>query len=305
MIDFKVKLLGVGSASPKPDRFQPAQVVKFNNSYYLIDCGEGTQIQCKRFRVPLQKIDRIFISHMHADHYLGLPGIIYTMDMLGKKGDIHVHAPEELREWLSLSFELNAKNRGLRIVFHPNPKSAETIFESKRLSVKAFPLDHKVHTCGFRFQEKPLLRHLRPEKLERYKIPNHMRNSLKEGADFKTIEGEVIPNSVLTTDADIPRSYAYVSDTRFFNPVIEQVKDVTCMYHETTFLHSEVLRARKTFHSTALQAAQLAKEANVGKLLMGHYSARYIDVSAFEEEAQSVFKNAVACEDGHEEVLTY
>jgi ribonuclease Z len=298
LTEFILTCLGTGSASPRPDRFPASQVIKFNSNYYLIDCGEGTQMQLKKYKIPIQKINRVFISHMHADHYLGLPGLIFTIEMLGKVGEFHIHGPKELKHWLEFTCNMNKKFGKLKLIFHETEMAYTKIFETKRLEIYTVPLDHNIHCTGFIFKERELLRKLKPNMLEAYEIPNHQRNSIKEGADFITKEGVTIKNKSLTLPAPEPRSYAYISDTRLSECYTGFLKGLNLIYHEATFLDNEKARAVKTYHSTAKEVAKMAKDYDIAQVLLGHFSARYGNLDDFIIETKDSHSDTKLARDG-------
>ena len=259
----------------------------------MIDCGEGTQIQLRRSRMHFNKISSVFISHLHGDHCFGLPGIISTFGMLGRTAPLHIYATAELGPMLASQLELFCTGLDYEVHFHPvDTTKREVIYEDKSLTVSTIPLNHRIACCGFLFSEKPTLPHIRRDMIDFYKIPEYARNNIKNGADWTTPEGEVIPNSRLTTPADKPRAYAYCSDTKFIPNLHEDVNGVDMLYHEATYCNEDAKRAALYYHSTAAQAAQVALKAGVGKLLLGHYSARYNNEELLLKEAREVFKES-------------
>ncbi|PVX52423.1 ribonuclease Z [Balneicella halophila] len=299
-MQFELTILGCNSALPTAYRYQTAQVLNVSERFFLIDCGEGTQIQLRRFKTSLQKINYVFISHMHGDHFIGLPGLISSMALLGRTRPLHIFGPRALKEYLDYHTKLFGGRMEFVIDFHlNNPSKKELIFEDKVVEVYSFPLYHgSIPTSGFLFREKRRLANLIKEKLQEYKIPVSQMHRIREGADFINDKGEVVPNEELTIPAPTPRSYAFCSDTSYDERLVPIVKEVDLLYHEATFSEKERELAAKRFHSTAKQAARIALKANVGKLLIGHYSARYPDTTILQEQAQEVFKNTLAVEDG-------
>lgn len=304
-MQFELTILGCNSALPTANRFQTAQVLNVSERFFLIDCGEGTQIQLRRFKISLQKIHHIFISHLHGDHFIGLPGLISSMALLGRTKPLHIYGHQPLKEYVDYHTKLFGGRMEFPIVFHVNnPSEPSLLFEDKVLDVYSFPLWHgAMPTAGFLFKEKPRLANLNKEKLAAYKIPVSQMQPIRQGADFITEQGECIPNSELVNPPALPRSYAYCSDTRYDERLVPIVKGVDLLYHEATFSEQEQELAKKRSHSTARQAATIAQKAEVGQLLIGHYSARYPDVTVLEQQARSVFPNTLAVEDGTKVVV--
>lgn len=296
---FELTILGSNSALPTSDRYPTAQVLNILGRFFLIDCGEGTQIQLRRNKIGFSKIKHIFISHLHGDHYYGLIGLISTLNLLGIKSDIHIYSPSELKTLLQPQLDFIKGGMNVNLIFHPlNFKKPQQIFADKHVEVFSFPLKHSISTCGFLFREKQKQVNIKKELIQEHKIPVSKIKEIKAGADFVTEEGQLILNEKLTSPPPRIRSYAFCSDTAFHPPVAEFVKEVDLLYHEATFLEAMREFAGKTLHSTTTDAANIAKTANVKKLLIGHFSARYNDVKLFEREAQSVFENTEAAKEG-------
>lgn len=259
----------------------------------MVDCGEGTQVQLRRSRVSFTRVQAVFISHLHGDHCLGLIGMISTFGMLGRTATLHVYAPGEFERMLQMQMGMFCKGLEFEVVFHAvDTTKHQVIYEDKSLTVASIPLEHRVPCCGFLFREKPLLPHIRRDMIDCYQIPISQINNIKNGADWTTEEGELVENSRLTYPAEAPRSYAYCSDTRYIPTLHQLVKGVDVLYHESTYDSEHEARAKLYYHSTAAQAAQVALDAGVGKLLLGHYSARYDDESVILREAQKIFPNS-------------
>ena len=297
---FQLTILGTSSALPTSNRYPTAQVLNVLGRFFLIDCGEGTQTQMRKFKIGFSKIDHIFITHLHGDHIFGLIGLISTMILLGRDKDLHIYSYSELQKYISaqLSF-IYPGEIPFKIVYHPlNYKREQLIYEDKKVSVYSFPLTHRVPTCGFRFEEKPGLPNLIPEKIKEYNIPIRERQRIKEGGDFLTNEGFVIPHSELTMHRFKSRSFAFCSDTRFDESYIESVMNVDLLYHEATFADDNRELAQSTFHSTGKDAATIAVKAEVGQLLIGHFSARYKDNLPILKEAQEIFPETKAISEG-------
>jgi ribonuclease Z len=268
-------------------------VINFNEQNFLVDCGEGTQMQLYRYGVKSNRIAHIFISHLHGDHYLGLVGLLSSMNLTGRKTDLHLYGPAPLYEILQLQFKYSDTTLQYNLIFHPTqPAKAEIILQTPTLSVTSFPLQHRVPTTGFRFDEGPRPAKVIAEKVEQLNIPKVFLSRLKRGTDCVGPDGTVYRSSELTLPAPPSRSYAYCSDTRAFESYVDEIRDIDLLYHETTFMHDMLPRAESTLHSTALEAAQVAQQVGAKKLLMGHYSARYRDLSSLLEEAKSVFSES-------------
>lgn len=296
---FELTILGSSSALPTSERYPTAQVLNASGRFFLIDCGEGTQIQIRRQKIAFGKIRHIFISHLHGDHYYGLIGLISTFNLLGIKNDLHIYSPSQLKEILQPQLNLLKAGLQFNIIFHPlNFKKPELIFEDKVIEVISFPLKHSINCCGFLFREKTKERNIKKEYIQEFNIPIAQIRAIKQGADFETENGKIIPNEQLTTPPPPPVSYAFCSDTAFHPPVVETIKEVSTLYHEATFTEEMKEWAVKTYHSTALDAAKIAKMANAGKLIIGHFSSRYKTTEQFLKEAQSEFKNTETAVDG-------
>lgn len=293
MEPFRIHILGCGSALPTLKHNASSQVVDIRGKLFMVDCGEGTQVQLRRSRVSFNRIQAVFISHLHGDHCLGLIGMISTFGMLGRTATLHVYAPGEFERMLQLQIDMFCKGLEFEVVFHAvDTTKHQVIYEDKSLTVASIPLEHRVPCCGFLFREKPLLPHIRRDMIDCYQIPISQINNIKNGADWTTEEGELVENSRLTYPAAAPRSYAYCSDTRYIPTLHQLVKGVDVLYHESTYDSEHEARAKLYYHSTAAQAAQVALDAGVGKLLLGHYSARYDDESVILREAQKIFPNS-------------
>lgn len=293
MEPFRIHILGCGSALPTLKHNASSQVVDIRGKLFMVDCGEGTQVQLRRSRVSFNRIQAVFISHLHGDHCLGLIGMISTFGMLGRTATLHVYAPGEFERMLQMQIDMFCKGLEFEVVFHAvDTTKHQVIYEDKSLTVASIPLEHRVPCCGFLFREKPLLPHIRRDMIDCYQIPISQINNIKNGADWTTEEGELVENSRLTYPAAAPRSYAYCSDTRYIPTLHQLVKGVDVLYHESTYDSEHEARAKLYYHSTAAQAAQVALDAGVGKLLLGHYSARYDDESVILREAQKIFPNS-------------
>ena len=292
MEPFRIYILGCGSALPTLRHNASSQLVEVRERLLMLDCAEGTQTQMRKSHLHFAKLSRVFISHLHGDHCFGLIGMISTFGLLGRTAPLHVHAPEALGPMLHDQIAFFTHDLGYEVVFHAVDTSRHAVvYEDNSITVESIPLEHRMPTCGYLIREKPQLPHIRPEMLEAYGIPRSQINNIKMGADWTTSEGDVIPNARLVTPADPPRSYAYCSDTRYMPTLHEQVKGVNTLYHESTYGEDKIQSAEKYCHSTARQAAMVARDAGVGQLLLGHYSSRYEDESVLLEEAKVVFEN--------------
>ena len=297
---FELTILGCGSAVPTLQRNSAAQVLNVLERYFLIDCGEGTQQQLRRFQVPYNKINHVFVSHLHGDHFFGLMGLISTFSLQGRRGELHVYGDKRLEE--IVTFQLRVMNCKLNypLVFHSLTREPALIYEDNVVTVRAFPLKHRYDApvCGFLFAEKERERSVRKDMAEAFRVPVAFMHRLKRGEDFVTPEGEVVANARLTTDPPAARSYAYMTDTLFRERFADYVKGVDLLYHEATYGDEFAALAKETFHSTAGQAARLAQLAGVKHLLLGHFSSRYPDPKPLLEQARAVFPSADLCYDG-------
>lgn len=292
MQPFKVRILGCGSALPTLKHFASSQLVEVRDKMFMVDCGEGTQIQVRKARVHFNKILAIFITHLHGDHCFGLIGLISTLGMLGRTAPLHVYAPKELEPILKQQLDFFCTGLEYEVFFHHVETTVQSVvYEDKSVVVTTIPLNHRIPCCGYMFSEKPTLPHIRRDMIDFYGIPECYRNNIKNGADWTTPDGEVIPNSVLTEPADPPRSYAYCSDTKYIPGLYELLNGVDLLYHEATYCSENEQRAKLYYHSTARQAATVALKANAKKLVLGHFSARYDDENNILNEAKAVFRN--------------
>ena len=299
MIPFKIHILGCGSALPTLRHNATCQIVEIRGKYFMIDCGEGTQIQVRRTKVHFSKIQAVFISHLHGDHCFGLFGMISTFGMTGRTAPLHVYAPKEFEEYFNLSMELFCKKLEFAVMFHPiETTETKVIYEDKSLTIESIPLEHRIPCCGFLFREKLTTPHIRRDMIDFYNIPISQINNIKAGANWTTANGDIIMNSKLTIPADKPRSYAYCSDTRYMEQLYKNVANVDVLYHESTYTNEYKDRAKSYYHSTAEEAATVAKDANVGKLLLGHYSARYLNEDIILNEAKAIFPNSFLTNEG-------
>ena len=301
MEPFKVHILGCGSALPTLKHFPSSQVVEVRGKLFMVDCGEGAQIQLRKTRISFSKIRCVFISHLHGDHCFGLIGLISTFGMLGRTAPLHVYAPEEFGPMLHAQLEMFCTGLEFEVLFHAvDTQKNQMIYDDKSLTVETIPLLHRVPCCGFLFREKQGRRHILREMIDCYEIPISQIDNIKSGMDWTTSDGRVIPNSRLTTDPSPSRSYAYCSDTRYVPSLHTLVERVNLLYHESTYDKACADRARLYYHSTAEQAAMVARDAHVGQLLLGHFSARYNDEEHILNEARALFLNTYLAREGEE-----
>lgn len=287
---FDVTILGSSSATPIYNRNPTSQALNINERIYLIDCGEGTQQQMLRFDVKPGKIDHIFISHLHGDHYLGLIGLLSSMHLNGRKKPMQLFGPPDLKKIIDIHFEYSWTTLNYEIHFHPlQADYSQIILDSPDITVKTIILNHRIPCTGFVFQQKKPLLKLDAAQLENYQVGRNQFFKLKQGADFITGHGEIIPNEAITIKPEGPKSYAYCSDTLAGDQYLPQIQNVDLLYHEATFMHDLLPRAQETHHTTALQAGEIALKAHVKKLLIGHFSARYKTLEGLLEEARAVF----------------
>lgn len=293
MEPFRVHILGCGSALPTLKHFPTSQVVEVRGKLFLVDCGEGTQIQLRRSHLRFTKISAVFISHLHGDHCFGLMGMLSSFGLLGRTAKLSIYGPAALGDILHQQMAAFCRDFDYEVEFIAIDTTVQqVIYEDRSLTVETIPLDHRLPCCGYLFREKPTLSHIRRDVADFYQIPVSHFNLIKGGADWTTEDGEVVPNSRLTTPADPVRSYAYCSDTRYMPKLHESLQGVNTLYHECTYSEDDLPRAEKYYHSTARQAALVARDAGVGQLLLGHYSSRYEDEQVLLDEAQKVFPNS-------------
>lgn len=295
---FEVNILGCGSAMPSARHNPSAQVVNFRDNLFMIDCGEGAQLMMRRMGLQFSRLNHIFISHMHGDHVLGLPGLLSTMGLHERSGTVTVHLPEEGMAVMREIVDFFCRHSPFEIRLEAVTGAEGRVFESDSLTVDAFPLYHRVPCYGYVMREKPKLRHLRGDMVKFHEIPVAALRGIKEGADFVTPDGRVLPNAMLTTEADRSRSYAYCSDTIFDERVAEAVRGIDTIYHEATYDSSLQGQARERGHSTAAEAGRIAALAGAGRLVIGHYSKRYTDIGLLLDEARREFANTIAADEG-------
>ncbi len=300
MQPFKIHILGCGSALPTKRHNPSSQVIDVRGKLFMVDCGEGTQAQIRRSRLSFTKLYAVFISHLHGDHVLGLIGMISTFGLQGRTAPLHVYAPAAYSQLLQMELDMFCSTLDYEIIFHPvDTTKQQIIYEDRSLTVETIPLHHRMPCSGFIFREKPGQRHIKPDMLNFYNIPQSQINNLRAGMDWTSPSGEIIPNNILTTPPDPVRAYAYCSDTRYMPSLKKLLHDVTTLYHEATYCEDMKDKAVKYLHSTAREAAMTARDANVNQLIIGHFSQRYLDETPLKEEAQAIFPNTVLANENH------
>lgn len=290
MEKFELHILGCGSALPTTRHFPTSQIVNVRDKLFMIDCGEGAQLQFRKSHLKFSRLNHIFISHLHGDHCFGLLGLISTLNLLGRTAELHIHSPKGLETLLTPMLDFFNRQMTYKILFHEfDTKEPMQIYEDRSLTVTTIPLRHRMPCCGFLFAEKRCPNHIIREMVDFYQVPVYELNRIKNGADYVTPEGKTVSNNLLTRPSAPSRSYAYCSDTIYLPSIVEQIKGVDLLFHEATFANEDAPRAKETFHTTAAQAAEIARKAEVKKLLIGHFSARYEDENVLLQEASAIF----------------
>lgn len=292
-----VTILGNNSAVPAFDRHPTSQVVTLNGDNFLVDCGEGTQIQMINYKIRRSRISHIFISHLHGDHYFGLVGLLNSFSLLSHQQELHVFGPSPLKEIIEIQLNVAETRLCYPLHFH-TISGAATLIDNEKIEIKCFPTQHRIECYGFSFREKRKPRRLIIESVKQNNIPLHFYEKLRDGEDFITTAGEVIKNEWLTEKAPSGKSYAFCADTRYNESMIEHIRGIDMIYHETTYLDALRERAEERFHSTTRQAALIAQKAGVKKLLIGHFSSKYDTLEEFEKEAKEVFENTELAVEG-------
>ena len=308
MEKFEINILGCGAALPTPRRLSSSQIVNIREKLFMLDCAEGTQMALRRSRLSFSHLQAIFLTHLHGDHVFGLIGMLSTFGLLGRIQDLHIYGPQDLERVFQPQIDYFCADFPYRIILHEiDPRTPQVIYEDRSVTISTLPLTHRVPCCGYLFREKPTPRHIRRDMIDFYHIPISQINNIKAGMDWTTPDGDLIPNERLTTPSDPVRSYAYCTDTTYRPQLAELLRGITC--HEATFASEHALLAKKTFHSTAAQAAQIALDAQVGRLILGHFSSRYktpaskdsdegISELTLLQEAQQIFPSTMLAEDG-------
>ena len=298
-MSYKLTILGCSSAIPTVDKNPTAQLLNANERFFLIDCAEGTQVQPRKNKIKFHKINRVFISHLHGDHYFGLIGLISSMHLFGREKELHIYAHPELKKIIDIQLDVASTELCYPLFFHPiTPDVDEVLFEDKKIKISTFPLNHGIDCNGFLFEEKLSPRKLLSEKVQEYNIPIDKLKEIKQGSDFITTDGVKIENTEITKENRIPNSYAFCSDTKYHVEIVGKIKNVTLLYHETTFMQDRSSRANETNHSTTIDAANIAKLSSVKNLLIGHFSQRYQDKGVLLEEVKSIFDKSIVASEG-------
>ncbi|HEU5364546.1 MAG TPA: ribonuclease Z [Hanamia sp.] len=292
-----VTILGNNSALPSHNRHPSAQVLQSDEHLVLIDCGEGTQMQMNFYKIKKSRINHIFISHLHGDHYFGLIGLINSLALNNHLNDLHIYAPEKLKSIIDIQMDVAGSGLPFQLYFHALEKE-EILFEDKKFSVECFKVNHRIECWGFLFREKKNRRKINPSQIKKYKVPKSFYENLHRGEDYLDEKNELIKNEILTTAVEPPKSYAYCADTAFYEPIAEKIKGVDLVYHESTYLSDLEKKATDRYHSTSTQAATIAKKAGAKKLLLGHFSSMYDTLEKFKEEACEIFPNTEIAEEG-------
>lgn len=299
MQKFLIHILGCGAALPTPRRLSSSQIVNIREKLFMLDCAEGTQMALRRSCIPFSHLQAIFLTHLHGDHTFGLIGLLSTFGLLGRIQDLHIYGPQDLQRIFQPQIDYFCADSPFRIILHEiDTRTPQTIYEDRSVSISTLPLAHRIPCCGYLFREKPTPRHIRRDMIDFYHIPTSQINNIKAGMDWTTNDGTIIPNTRLTTPPDPVRSYAYCTDTVYRPELASLISGITSLYHEATFTSEHALLARKTFHSTAPEAAQIALQAGVSQLILGHFSSRYKTETTLLQEAQQIFPNTLLAEDG-------
>jgi ribonuclease Z len=295
----KLTILGCYAATPRTITNPTSQVLEIKNRMFLIDCGEGTQVQLRKHKIKFSKINHIFISHLHGDHFYGLIGLVSTFMLLNRTNDLHIYGPKGIKEVITMQLRLSNAWTNYRLYFHElESKESEVIYEDEKVLVKTIPLKHRIYTNGFLFMEKMGERKLNIDAAQNFEIDPVFYQKIKNGKDITLDDGRVIDNLQLTFEPEKPKSYAFCSDTIYDEELVNYVKGVTILYHESTFLESEAEKGVVTMHSTAKEAARIALKAKVEQLILGHYSTRYESIAMFKDEAETIFSNILLADDG-------
>jgi ribonuclease Z len=299
MSKFSVLILGSASAAPTLTRNQTSQLINIDEQYFLMDCGEGTQLRLREHKIKIQRINHIFISHLHGDHYLGLIGLIQTMHLLGRTSELTIYCPSNIQEIVEVNLRISESHLRYPIVYKAvDAKKSELVYENEKIEVISIPLNHRIACSGYLFKEKPKRRRINPKAVSALDIPKYQINKIKLGEDYVSENGEIIKNRRLTLNSLPSFSYAFCSDTKYYEQIIPIIKDVDLLYHEATFSDEHSKRADKTYHSTAKQAAKIAAQSGAKRLIIGHFSNRYSDLNILLEEAKMVFEKTEIAEEG-------
>ena len=299
MEKFEIHILGCGAALPTPKRLSSSQIVNIREKLFMLDCAEGTQMALRRSHLSFSHLQAIFLTHLHGDHVFGLIGMLSTFGLLGRTQDLHIYGPQDLTRVFQPQIDYFCADSPYKIILHEiDTKTPQILYEDRSVTITTLPLSHRVPCCGYMFQEKNTPRHIRRDMIDFHHIPVSQINNIKAGMDWITDDGTIIPNDRLTTPPDPVRSYAYCTDTTYRPALAKLLQNITCLYHEATFAQEHALLAKKTHHSTAAQAAQIALDAHAGKLILGHFSSRYKFEDILLQEAQQIFSHTLLAEDG-------
>lgn len=296
----KITILGNNSALPAYDRYPTCQIVNIDGTLIMLDCGEAAQVLLKKYSIGWRKLKYIFISHLHGDHYFGLPGILNSMSLLGRTDALYLYAPIGLQNIIQQILDVAFTTLSYPLHFVPLPESSAILADTTTLSIKCFPVEHRIFCMGALITEKSKGRKLLPERCTYYQIPAAYYKQLKAGADYERKDGSIVKNEWVTEQGKTDKTYAYCADTIYTDSFLEHIMDANIIYHESTYLEKDADRATMRYHSTAQQAAHIARKANAGQLVLGHYSSKYKSVIEFEEEAKLIFPNSVASKEGDE-----
>jgi ribonuclease Z len=298
-MSFTLQILGSGSSIPTMERNSTSQLLINNENHFLIDCGEATQHQLFKFGAKLNKIEKIFISHLHGDHFFGLPGLLSTLRLLGREKPLEIYGPTELEGSINCVFKLSKIKTVFEIRFiNLKNRNKELIFEDKNISIHSFPLKHRLDTFGFLFKEKQKPRNIKKDFIAENKIPFEKIREIKAGKNFIDNHGILHKNEDISYKAHFPKSYAYCSDTAYYPDLKQYFENVDLLYHEASFLEEDKVLATEKEHSTAAQAAEIAKLTKSKNLLLGHFSNRYKTADDFKKQASQIFKNVMLAYDG-------
>lgn len=299
MEKFEITILGCGAALPTPRHLSSSQIVNIREKLFMLDCAEGVQMALRRSRLKFSHLNAIFLTHLHGDHCFGLIGLLSTLGLLGRTADMHVYGPKDLSRIFQPQIDYFCEDSPFKIILHEiDTKQTAVIYEDRSVEISTIPLSHRIPCCGYLLREKETLRHIRRDAIDAFNIPISQINNIKAGLDYTTQDGEVIPNHLLTLPPDPIRSYAYCTDTVFKPSIAELTKGVTALYHEATFTSEHALMAKKTNHSTASQAAEIARLSDAQRLIIGHFSSRYNDENTLLNEAKQIFPNTILANDG-------
>lgn len=304
MEKFEINILGCGAALPTPKRLSSAQVVNIREKLFMLDCAEGTQMALRKSRIAFSRLQAIFLTHLHGDHVFGLLGMLSTFGLLGRMQALHIYGPTDLQRIFQPQIDYFCADSPYKIILHEvDVNTPHIVYEDRSVAISTIPLKHRVPCCGYLLKEKPTARHIRRDAIDAFHIPISQINNIKAGMDWVTPDGDLIPNHMLTTPPAPTRSYAYCTDTAYQPSLADLLKGTTCIYHEATFADEHSLLARKTYHSTATQAAQIANNAQAKRLILGHFSSRYKSEEPLLKEAQQIFPDTILAEDGMKIIL--